>query len=197
VSTFRWDGAVPEGLRTAEFVLRPIAAADAEKDHAALMETRDDLRVWEQSTWPEDDFTVEANREDLAQLEERHADRRAFTYTVLAPGGGDCFGCVYLFPNGASFLARSAITAVGADRWDDVELAVYFWARRTQMKRGLDERLLAALRTWLATDWKVGRAVFVTNEQFTHQVDLIRRTGLSLKFELVEPGKPGRYLAFA
>jgi hypothetical protein len=47
---------VPAGLRTAEFVLRPIVADDAEKDHAAVMETREDLRLWEQSTWPEEDF---------------------------------------------------------------------------------------------------------------------------------------------
>ncbi|MDF2510059.1 MAG: hypothetical protein K0Q52_3918, partial [Microbacterium sp.] len=46
------EAPVPAGLRTSEFVLRPITADDAERDHAAVMETRDDLRLWEQSTWP-------------------------------------------------------------------------------------------------------------------------------------------------
>ncbi|HEU4849283.1 MAG TPA: hypothetical protein VFS93_02625 [Terrimesophilobacter sp.] len=77
---------VPPGPRTDEFVLRPIVADDAELDHAAVMETREYLRLWEQSTWPEDDFTVEANRKDLVGLEQRHAAHRAFTYTVLEPG---------------------------------------------------------------------------------------------------------------
>ncbi|MFF1571303.1 GNAT family N-acetyltransferase [Leifsonia sp. NPDC058292] len=191
-----YPGLVPVGLRTTEFVLRPITADDAEKDHAALMETREELRLWEQSTWPEDDFTVEANRADLAGLAERHADRRAFTYTVLAPDENECLGCVYVFPTGASFLAKSAVTAVGDDEWADVDVVVYVWVRRTQMKKGLDDRLLAALRAWFADEWKVNRAVFVTNEQFTQQVDRIRRTDLILKFELVEPGKPGTYLVY-
>ena len=60
----------------------------------------------------------------------------------------------------------------------------------------MDERLLAALRAWFADEWEVERAVFVTNERFTQQVDLIDRTNMNLKFELVEPGKPGKYLVF-
>jgi hypothetical protein len=64
------------------------------------------------------------------------------------------------------------------------------------MQKGTDARLLDALRTWLAGEWRAERPVFVTNEQFTQQVDLLERTGLARKFKLVEPGKPGAYLAF-
>jgi hypothetical protein len=64
------------------------------------------------------------------------------------------------------------------------------------MERGLDERLLAALRAWFKEEWKLERTVYVTNEQFRQQVDLIERTDMSLKFELLEPGKPGKYLVF-
>jgi len=59
---------VPAGVRTEEFLLRPIRAADAARDFDAVVETRADLRVWEQSSWPDDDFTVEANRQDLEEL---------------------------------------------------------------------------------------------------------------------------------
>lgn len=187
---------VPAGLRTADFVLRPIVADDAEKDHAAVMETREHLRLWEQSTWPEDDFTVEANHADLIDLEKRHAEHRAFTYTVLEPNGTECVGCVYVFPTSASFLVKSTVTPVGDDQWADVDAVIYFWARLTQMEAGADELLLTALRAWFAEEWKLERAVYVTNEHFTQQVDLIDRTDLILKFELVEPGKPGKYLVF-
>ena len=40
------------------------------------------------------------------------------------------------------------------------------------------------------------RTVFVTNEQFTQQVDLIEGTDLVRKFELVEPSKTGTYLVY-
>lgn len=187
---------VPVGLRTPEFVLRPITADDAARDHAAVMETRDDLRLWEQSTWPADEFTIEANREDLVDLERRHAEHRAFTYTVVDPEDRECLGCVYLFPTGATFLAASAVTAVDDADWAEVDVVVYFWVRASRARLGTDERLLSALRVWLAEEWGFERIVFVTNEQFARQVELLDRTDLRVRFELVEPEKPGTYLVY-
>ncbi|WP_417216211.1 N-acetyltransferase [Arthrobacter sp.] len=187
---------IPAGLRTAEFVLRPITADDAALDHAAVMESRSYLRLWEQSSWPEDDFTVEANREDLVDLEQRHAARRAYTYTLLDPGESRCLGCVYLFPPTATFLARSTVSPLARSTWAEQEAVVYFWTRSSAMDSGLDARLLERLRGWLAGDWGLTRTVFVTHEQFTQQVGLLEATDLAPAFELVEPGKPGKYLVY-
>lgn len=188
---------VPAGLKTDEFFLRPILATDAARDHEAVMETRVDLRVWEQSSWPEDEFTVEANGKDLADLEQRHVERRAFTYTVLDPGGAQCLGCVYIFPTTATFLTKATVTAVTEDaRWADVDAVVYFWVRASRVASDMDARLLAAIRTWMDEDWALARTVFVTNEQFERQVHLLDRAQLQLEFELREPGKPGTYLVY-
>ncbi len=183
-------------LRTEEFVLRPIVADDAELDYAAVMATREHLRLWRQSTWPEDDFTVEENRKDLVECEERHLAHRAFTYTVLDPDGAECLGCVYVYPTTATFLARAAVTPVGDDEWADVEAVVFFWARLSRMEAGMDERLLAALRTWFTDEWKLTRTVYATSEPFTQQVNLLNRTDMHVKFELQEPDKPRRRLVF-
>jgi len=187
---------VPDELRTEQFTLRPITAEDAERDYAALMETRELLRLWEQSTWPADDFTVEANRADLVGLETRHREGRAFTYTVVDPDDTEALGCVYVFPITANFLTKATVTPTGERRWADVDAVVYFWMRSTAMHAGLDAALLAALRNWFRELWKTERTVFVTNEQFTQQVELIQGTELQLEFELVEPDKPGTYLVF-
>jgi RimJ/RimL family protein N-acetyltransferase len=187
---------VPDELRTEQFTLRPITADDAERDHAALMETRQLLRLWEQSTWPADDFTVEANREDLAGLETRHREGRAFTYTVVDPADTEALGCVYVFPITANFLTKATVTPTGERRWADVDAVVYFWMRTSAMREGLDASLLDALRAWFREVWKTERTVFVTNEQFAQQVRLIEATDLELEFELVEPEKPGTYLVF-
>ncbi len=187
---------VPTELRTKEFVLRPIVVDDTEMDYAAVMETREQLRLWRQSTWPEDDFTVEANRKDLVDLEERHAAHRAFTYTLIDPDGTKCLGCVYVFPTSATFLAKSTVKPFGDEEWTDVDAVIFFWVRLHQMELGVDERLLAALRTWFRQEWKLDKTVYVTSEPFTQQVDLMNRTDLSLKFELLEPGKPGKRLVF-
>jgi len=196
MSILESDEPVPVELRTDEFTLRPITAGDAERDYAAVIESREYLRLWEQSTWPADDFTVEENRDDLAGLEQRHAEHRAFTYTVVDPDDTQALGCVYVFPTSAKFLAEATVTALGDDAWDDVDAVVYFWTRGSRMEQGMDERLLAALRPWFRDEWKTERTVYVTNEQFTQQAELLRATDLSLKFELVEPGKPGTYLVF-
>ena len=188
--------AVPTQLRTAEFMLRPIEADDAEADYAAVMETREDLRLWEQSTWPEDDFTLAANREDLARLESRHGEHRAFTFTVRDAADIECVGCVYVFPTTAAFLTKAAVTDLGDLGWTELGAVVYFWVRASRLASGLDERLLAALRTWFAEEWMLAPTVYVTNEQYRHQVKLLERTDLTLRFELREPGKPGAYLAY-
>lgn len=190
------SGPVPAELTTDEFRLRPIVAADAELDHAAVMETRESLRLWRQSTWPEDDFTVEANRKDLIDLEERHAAHRAYTYTVLDPDGTKCLGCVYVFPTSATFLARAAVTPVGDDAWEDVDAVVFFWVRRSATATGTGERLLAALRAWFADEWQLERTVYATSERFAQQVELLRGAGLRLRFELRDPGEPGPRLVF-
>ena len=187
---------VPAELKTDEFALRPIVVGDTELDYAAVMETREHLRLWRQSTWPEDDFTVEANREDVIDMEQRHAAHRAFTYTVLNPEGTRCLGCVYVFPTSATFLAKSTVTPVSEDEWADVDAVIFFWVRLPQMELGMDERLLSALRAWFTEKWKLEKTVYVTSEPFTQQVDLMNRTDLTLKFELLEPGKPGKRLVF-
>ncbi len=187
---------VPTILRTDKFLLRPITPADAPADHAALMETREQLRRWEQATWPEDDFSVEANREDLVGLEERHAAHRAFTYTVVDPVTDECLGCVYLFPTDATFLTKATVTPTGEGGWDSVDVVVYFWVRKSRMQTGMDSKLLDVLRAWLMGEWKLSTAVFVVSDQFAEQIELLEHTDLTKQFEIVEPGKVGRFSAY-
>jgi hypothetical protein len=190
------DSDIPDGLATDDFVLRPIKADDAEMDYAAVMESRDYLRTWEQTGWPADDFTATANREDLEKLERRHASREAFTYTIVNPAGTECLGCVYIVPTDARWLVNARITPAGNRRWDDYDAAVYFWMRASQLAAETDRVLLDALRTWLSQDWKFREYLILTSELFTQQVDMIESTDLELRFEVRESEKPGRYLAY-
>ncbi len=194
----RDDFRAPQGLRADEFVLRPIRASDAQLDYEAVMESREFLRAWEQSTWPADDFTVEANREDLENLERRHADGVSFTYTVMDPAETQALGCVYVFPGLTSpTVARAQVSPVGDADWSDYEVAVYFWVRASRLQDGLDRRLLDALGPWLEHEWPVGRHYFLTNEQFEQQVAMLEDTDLQLRFRLDDPRADGAFLAYA
>lgn len=194
---FNDDVQPPKELRTDEFLLRPIRASDAELDYEAVMESREFLRVWERTGWPADDFTVEANREDLVKLERRHADRESFTYTVMDPTETRCLGCVYLVPTDAPILTRARISALGDDRWSAYEAAVYFWVRDSRLADGLDRRLLERLGPWLEREWRIERHLIVTTEQFEQQVSVIESVGLRRRFQLDDPKYPGMSLALA
>ncbi|WIX79731.1 hypothetical protein QRX50_02715 [Amycolatopsis carbonis] len=85
---------------------------------------------------------------------------------------------------------------VGDDEWADLDAVVFFWVRLPEMEKGMDGRLLAALRAWFRDEWKLEKTGYATSEPFTQQVELLRHTDLSLKFELIEPGNPGKRLVF-
>jgi hypothetical protein len=195
--SFDDDVRAPEELRTDEFLLRPIRASDAELDHEAVMESREFLRTWEQSSWPEDDFTVDANRDDLVGLERRHAAGESYTYTVMDPTETRCLGCVYVFPTDARVFSEARISEVEGARWSQYAAAVYFWVRASRLADGLDRRLLAALRPWLENDWRLAGHLIVTTEQFEQQVATIEDADLQLMFRLEQPNAPGRSLAYA
>lgn len=188
---------VPAGLTTPWFVLRPLLSSDAELDFDAVMESREFLRTWEQSTWPADDFTVETNREDLLKLERQHVGGDAFTYTVMSLDETECLGCAYVLSPDAKMFADAHVTAVGADDLSDCDATVFFWVRKSKLAEGLDREVLDALLAWLEREWSFKAPVIVTNEQFDQQVTMIESTDLGRRFEVRVPGNRGLYLAYA
>ncbi len=191
------DFHAPAGLRTDEFLLRPIRAADAALDYEAVMASKEYLRPWEQTGWPADDFTVDANRADVVKLARWHAAGERFTYTVLDPTGTHCLGCVYIAPTGAPLFARKQIAAIDGARWSEYAVAVNFWVRTSRLADGLDHRLLDALGPWLAREWHIARHLIVTSEQVAQQVSLIESTNRRLRFRLTDPKQSGKSLAYA
>ena len=193
---FPADLTAPERFETDEYLLRPITVDDAALDHEAVMASREILRRWEGTTWPEDDFTIDDNRADMELMATRHADGYAFGYTMLDPSETTCLGCVYVFPHDAKFLAAAEITALGDLGWNEIGAAVLFWVRADRMDDGLDERLLADLRSWFADGWDVVPVAFVTSQPFTEQVELLKRAGLRRCFVIDEPDKTNPGIAF-
>jgi hypothetical protein len=186
----------PDELRTEEFLLRPIRVADAELDHDAVMETRVSLRRWEQSSWPEDDFTVEANRADMELLERRFADGESFTYTVMDPAEARCLGCVYVVPTRSRQLTKYRVTPVGDADWSQFTVGVYYWVRESRLEDGLDGRLLEALARWFRGEWRIENFLFVTNELCDQQMTMIQNAGFELRFELTTPKEAATSLAY-
>jgi hypothetical protein len=127
----------PTGFETAEFRVRPITAADADKDYEAVMES---IGIIHESllsdSWPTASFTLEENRRDLAEKERRFERKTSFTYTVVSPDESRVLGSVYINKG-----------MRGPDA------AVFMWVRKSAHEKGLDPVLEAAVREWMEGEW--------------------------------------------
>ncbi len=144
------DFAVPEGLTAEEFRLEPLGPQHNAADYAAWTASIGHIQAtpgFAGKSWPHE-MSLAENLSDLERHAQDFAERRGFTYTVLATGTGDVIGCVYIYPqrgegpDGASPGGAGA----GGQRAD-----VSSWVHADRAE--LDPVLYRAVRAWLECDW--------------------------------------------
>lgn len=172
------DAPVSEGMRTEEFLLRPLTAAHNPLDYEAVMASQQKLRLLGTGEWPRPDFTPEENLVDLEGHEADFHARRGFTYTVQDPSGTRCLGCVYFYPLDQSLRRVGADEA--ASQVGDHEAVAWFWVRPDGVPADLDRRLLVALLQWLGNDFAFKRVLFRTWAADERQPALLSEAGLRL-----------------
>lgn len=135
---------VPATLENAEFRLRMLTVNDVVKDYDAVMTSVEHLKtIWPGSDWPEG-LTFEQDLIDLGWHQKEFQRRRSFAYTVVNPSESQVIGCVYINPT-----SKRGYDAV-----------VYLWARQSELKGGLEPRLHAAVRDWVAKEWPFKKVAF-------------------------------------
>ena len=138
------DFVVPEKLETKEFRLRMLTVNDVVKDYDAVMSSVDHCKtIWPGGKWP-DGLTLEQNLIDLGWHQKEFQTRRSFAYTVVNPSESMVMGCVYIEPT----------------RRRDHDAVVYLWARQSELAGGLEDRLYAAVKDWIAKEWPFKTAAF-------------------------------------
>jgi hypothetical protein len=138
------DFTVPEKLENTEFRLRMLTVNDVVKDYDAVMSSVDHLRtIWPGGRWPEG-LTIEQNLIDLGWHQKEFQTRRSFAYTVVTPSESMVMGCVYIEPTHKR----------------DYDAMVYLWARQSELAGGLETRLHAALKYWIAKEWPFTTVAF-------------------------------------
>lgn len=141
---------VPPGFQAGPYVLEPIGPHLAEPDLEAVLASREMLRRWSASTWPEDDFSLDANAADLADHADDHAKRLAFGYSVREVGTGRVFGSVYVIPV-SDYLDRWRMHDGARDRLMGWRIAVDWWFRSDEVERW--PAFFDALNTWMESAW--------------------------------------------
>lgn len=165
---------VPEILRTDDFVIRPLTPAHVALDYAALMSSKEMLRLWSGSSWPSDGFTLAENETDLAWHWHEHQNRLAFTFTVLNPSEDVCLGCIYIKPITEILEDNAELeTAVSPN-----SALVRFWVAQPYLSKNLDKTLLLALQHWFATAWAFPEVYWHTPTADTQQIALFQENGL-------------------
>jgi hypothetical protein len=174
---------VPATMRTERLLLRPLRTTDVELDYAAVMASAEQLRLWSGSEWPADDFTLADNLADLQMHQDEHERGDAYTYSVLAPGGTRCLGCLYLTSLAPQMLPVAAGAAAG--------VAVRFWVRTAEIDRDLDRHLLDVVRPWFAAEWAYDFVAYPINPLNTRQAALLQEAGLVLRLAYLHSnGRP-------
>lgn len=117
---------------------------DVVKDYDAVVSSVEHLKtIWPASGWPVG-LTLEQNLIDLGWHQKEFQTRRSFAYTVVSLDESTVLGCVYLNPS----------------RKTDYDAVAFLWARQSQLESGLEERLFAAVRGWLADLWPFKKVAF-------------------------------------
>ncbi len=131
------DFNLPVVYEHARFRLRPIRQTDAQLDFEAVVSSAQRLRIQFDGSWPDDDFSIEENRNQLAIHEQQFVSRTAFVYTVLRPDESKVLGCVYICPNESK----------------DFDAIVTYWIRETETVGDFPRELASALKAWLRNEW--------------------------------------------
>ena len=142
------DFRIPESLETKEFRLRMLTVNDVVKDYDAVMTSVEHLKtIWPDSGWPEG-LTLEQDLIDLGWHQKEFQRRRSFAYTVVTPSESMVTGCVYINPTSKR----------------DYDAVVYLWARQSELSGGLETRLYAAVKEWVAKEWPFKRVAYPGRE---------------------------------
>ncbi len=132
------DFAVPTSYKTASYQLVPLGPALAKHDYDAYMSSIDHLRAnFGSGKWPHAGITMAEAVKDVEGEEARFKARKAFTYAVLSLDGKQELGCVYLRPS----------------RKPEHDAKVAMWVTKAEFDRGLQPKLAADVKAWLAAAW--------------------------------------------
>jgi hypothetical protein len=152
---------VPEGvtmptrLQYENLDARAISRADLAEDVRGINASLDLIRHTRGGDWPTEPVTEEYNFVDLVWHELEFRDGKSFTYAVYNTEGA-YLGCCYLYALGGRTQLTEALL--------DYDVDVSWWVTPTAYERGDYEKLYAALRHWMATEFPFWRPYYSNRE---------------------------------
>ncbi len=140
------DFEIPAPPATDEFVLTPLRVDHLVLDYEAVMSSRE--RLWTLFGagwgWPRADLTLMQDLVDLGWHQKEFQLRRSFNWAVMTPDERALLGCCYLDPS----------------ERDGFDAEACYWVRSDRIADGLEDRVGAVLRAWIAERWPFARVAY-------------------------------------
>ena len=186
---FPADQAVPQTLRTPTFVLRQLRQAEAAIDYEAYMTSPDVIHRYSGGCWQVDGFTLAQEQHELALHERRHHARQDFAFILLTPDETKGLGCVYVLPL-MPFLRHFAAPPALLAEASDATAIITFWVRQDCRHTDLAPQVVAAVHSWLLSEWPFDDHVFRVNPAERESIQALEQCGFQVRFELTMDEPP-------
>lgn len=182
---------VPTTLVTSGFRLHRQRPSDNPKDYDAVMASKALLRTWSDSPWPEDDFSLQQNAEDLAGHIEDFEHDLAYGFSIFTPNESRLIGSLYLDPV-APFIDDYAVDEATATRLSEFDVRLEYWLRH-DAESTFEETFVRAVLAWLEDAWWFQRPVFGSRRAMTARRALYEALGLKEVAVLMHKVEPRRF----
>ncbi len=149
---------VPDHYSTDLFVVRRQAQTDNALDFEAVMGSRQELRDWSDSDWPEDAFTPEENAADLGMHIGEHARDEAYGFSIFDVTESTLLGSLYLSQI-APIVANYQVDPCVAAYLRRFDVCADYWLRQGVTKE-MRYALLRTVLNWLNEAWWFRRVAF-------------------------------------
>ena len=167
----------PIRLESTDFVVHCQRPSDNELDFDAVMSSKEILREWSDSEWPEDDFSLEQNAQDIAEHIAEHEQNSDFGFSIFSPDEDRLLGSLYLNAVGP-LLENYPTDAMTLAHLLEFDVRIEYWLR-SGVGPDLEMRFVQTVIKWLETAWWFERPVFGTRKDMTSRRRLYGELGMT------------------
>jgi hypothetical protein len=168
---------MPIRLETADFVIHRQRISDNELDFDAVMSSKQILRKWSDSEWPEDDFSLEQNAQDIAEHIADHEQNSDYGFSIFTPGEDRLLGSLYLNAL-APLLENYPTDPMTLARLLEFDIRVEYWLR-AGVSPDLELRFVQSVIKWLEDAWWFENPVFGSRKDMTSRRSLYAELGMT------------------
>lgn len=167
----------PSGFSSNKFTVFFTNEQFYEADYKAVMESKEILRIWSQSEWPEDTFTAADNKEDLKLHIEDNQNHSAYGYMIFTPDKSKCLGSIYINPI-SSIVDNYIMTDSEKNTLKKFNARIDYWTISGQEKEIIHE-----LQNWLLEEWRI-HPLFAARNGMKERLETYENINMKKFFDL-------------